>query len=103
MRDKSKHYEEANCTVLGISFDTPADNAAFRSAHDFPFDLLSDVDRTVGDLYMAVRDPDDAFSDYPKRISYLIDTEGIIQRSYLVTDPGGHADEVLADLAALQR
>ena len=102
MRDKSKDFEDANCTVLGISFDPPADNAAFRSAHDFPFDLLSDEERTVGNLYQAVRDPN-SYTDYPKRISYLIDRAGIIQRTYEVRDPGGHADEVLADLVALER
>lgn len=102
MRDKSKDYEAANCTVLGISFDSPAENAAFRKEHDFPFDLLSDEDRVVGNLYQAVRDPN-SYTDFPKRISYLIDREGIIQRTYEVRDPSGHADEVLADLVALQR
>lgn len=45
---------------------------------------------------------DDPYPDFPKRISYLIDPEGVIRRSYEVTDVDRHADEVLADLAALQ-
>lgn len=89
--------------ILGISFDTPADNAAFRARHDFPFALLSDSDRSVGAAYEALRDPDDGFADFPRRISYLIDPAGVIVKSYEVRDPSGHAEVVLADLAALQR
>jgi peroxiredoxin Q/BCP len=63
--------------------------------------LLSDTDRSVGSAYQAERDDD--FADFPKRISYLIDPAGIIQKGYEVSDPAGHALVVLADLAALQR
>jgi peroxiredoxin len=50
----------------------------------------------------VVRDADDPYPDFPKRISYLIDPDGVIRRSYEVTDVDGHADAVLADLATLQ-
>ncbi len=89
--------------MVGISFDTPEDNAAFRTKHDFPFRLLSDVDKAVGTTYEALRSADDPFADYPQRISYLIDPDGAIAKTYEVSDPSGHAAEVLADLAALQR
>lgn len=95
-------YADAGCRVVGISFDTPEDNAAFRSAQSFPFDLLSDTDRVIGNAYDVLREPDDPFAGYPQRISYLIDPDGIIAKSYEVADPSGHATEVLADLAALQ-
>lgn len=88
--------------MVGISFDAPEDNAAFRSKFDFPFDLLSDQDRSVGAAYDVLRPTDDPFAHYPKRISYLIDPDGTIAKSYDVGDPAGHGAEVLADLAALQ-
>ncbi len=96
-------YEDAGCVVLGASFDNPTDNGVFRSSQDFPFDLLSDESREVGAAYDAVRDPTDAYADYPKRISYLIDPDGVIARTYEVTDPAGHAVEVLSDLDAAKR
>ena len=96
-------YEDAGCTVLGASFDNPADNAVFRSSQDFPFDLLSDESREVGTAYGALRDSEDPYADYPKRISYLIDPEGVIARTYEVTDPAGHAVAVLSDLDAAKR
>jgi peroxiredoxin len=46
----------------------------------------------------VLRDPSDRFAGVPKRISYLIDPAGIIARAYEVSDPAGHATEVLADL-----
>ena len=52
--------------------------------------------------YDVLRGTDDAYPDFPKRISYLIDPDGVIRRSYEVTDVDAHADEVLADLAELQ-
>lgn len=102
MRDQAPNYAAAGCTVVGISFDSPEDNSAFRSKFDFPFDLLSDQDRAVGTAYQVLRSGGDPFADYPKRISYLIDPEGTIAKSYEVSDPAGHGAEVLADLAALQ-
>jgi peroxiredoxin Q/BCP len=88
--------------VFGASFDTPADNKTFAEAQRFAFHLLSDVDRTVGEAYGALRGPDEQYPDFPRRISYLIDQEGVIRRVYTVTDTAGHAGEVLADLAELQ-
>ena len=81
--------------MLGISFDTPAENRAFQEKFAFPFDLLSDVDRKVGLAYGAA---DAADAQYPARISYLIDPEGRIRKVYAQVDPAGHAAEVLADL-----
>jgi peroxiredoxin Q/BCP len=88
--------------VLGASFDTVEENKAFADAQSFGFRLLADTDRSVGALYGALRDSDDPYPDFPKRISYLIDPDGVIRRSYAVTDVDAHADDVLADLAALQ-
>lgn len=103
MRGQAQQFDDAGCDILGISFDTPEDNRAFKQEHDFPFPLLSDSTKEVGRAYQAVRDPDDKFADYPLRISYLIDPDGKIVRNYAVSDPGGHAAVVLADLAAAQR
>lgn len=55
----------------------------------------------MGAAYQVQRGADDQYADYPKRYSYLIDPDGVIARSYDVTDVAGHAAEVLADLAQL--
>lgn len=85
-------------TVLGASFDTPAENLAFAEAQNFPFRLLSDTDRHTAEEYGVARDRDDKFSGFARRYSFLIDPQGMIHRSYDVTDVAGHADQVIADV-----
>jgi peroxiredoxin len=87
--------------VLGASFDQPQDNLAFAEAEGFGFRLLSDVDRSVGRAYDAARPDDDPFVSLPLRVSYLIDPDGTVRKSYDVTDTAGHAAQVLADLRDL--
>jgi peroxiredoxin len=65
--------------------------------------LLSDVERRVGAGYQVLRSPDDQYADFPRRHSYLIDGDGLVRRSYAVSDVATHAADVLADLAELQR
>jgi len=73
----------------------------FAEEHSFGYSLLCDMDRTVGRLYGVERGADEPYPDYPKRITFLIDPEGMVAKVYEVTDPGAHPDEVLADLRAL--
>jgi peroxiredoxin Q/BCP len=88
--------------VLGASFDPPEANKAFADAEGFGFRLLSDVDRAVGTAYGVLRPPDDQYASMPTRVSFLIDPDGVIRRTYEVKDTAAHADEVLADLATLR-
>lgn len=78
------------------------DNKAFHDAQTFGFPLLADTDRAVGTAYEVARDPSEQYADFPKRISYLIDPDGVIRRAYEVRDVAAHADEVLHDLAQLR-
>lgn len=103
LRDRADAFEKAGCVVLGASFDTPGENRRFAEDQAFNFRLLSDVDRSVGRLYEVARPPGDQYAAFPARISYLIDPDGVIRRAYTVSDVKSHADEVLADLAALQQ
>ena len=103
LRDRAEAFAAAGCTILGASFDMPAENRAFAEEQSFGFRLLSDVDREAGRRYEVTRPDADQYARFPIRASFLIDPEGVIRRVYTVTDVAGHADAVLADLAALQR
>jgi peroxiredoxin Q/BCP len=81
--------------VLGISCDSPADNLAFQEKFNFPYDLLCDEDRSVSMAYGAA---ENAETQYPARISYLIDPEGRIAKVYGTVAPADHPEQVLADL-----
>ncbi len=82
-------------TILGASFDTPADNAAFARKLSFPFPLLSDPDRSLALAYGAAEEPSAQFA---KRVSCLIDEEGRVLRYYPQVSAREHVGEVLRDL-----
>jgi thioredoxin-dependent peroxiredoxin len=83
--------------ILGASFDTVEENRAFAEAQQFPYRLLSDVDRKVGEQYGVIREPGNPL---PRRNSFLIDPTGVIRRVYEVSDVKTHPDEVLNDIVA---
>ena len=83
--------------IVGASFDTQSDNAAFAQKLAFPFPLLCDTDRSLGLAYGAC---DDVKAGYAKRISYLIDEQGNILKAYLKVQPADYPQEVLRDAGA---
>ena len=87
--------------VLGVSFDLPEDNRAFAQKNGFPFRLLSDADRSVGERYETKRAPEERSPEFAKRRTYVIDPEGVIRKAYRVTDIAGHPGQVLEDLNGL--
>ncbi len=60
----------------------------------------------MGEAYDVLRQPDDRLYEFgPKRITYLIDPDGVIARVYDLDDHRGldvHAEQVLADIRELQ-
>ena len=90
-------------TVVGSvvpSFDTQAENKSFAEKCSFPFPLMCDTTREIGIAYGAAADKT---AGYPKRISYLIGPTGVILKAYEKVSPGAHPDEVLEDLATLNK
>ena len=94
-RDHQSYFDENNIRVVGVSFDSPEDNAAFARRHEFGFPLLSDADHAVAVAYGACMGID---ARYPERVSFLIDEQGLIERVYDQVDPRDHPARVLADV-----
>jgi thioredoxin-dependent peroxiredoxin len=94
-RDQQNYFVENNIAVLGVSFNTVEDNAAFARKNGFNFPLLCDTDRTLGMAYGACDEPKER---YAKRISFLIDENGKIERVYDHVDPRDHPARVLVDV-----
>ena len=91
-----------DAVILGASFDPPEANRAFAERFRLPFSLLSDSDRSVGERYAVRRSPEERYAATPRRITYLIDPEGIVRGAYRVKDIDPHPGEVLQDLRRLQ-
>jgi len=81
--------------ILGVSFDTVVDNAAFANKFRFPYPLLCDTSRQMGMTYGACESPD---AEYAKRITYVIDPQGNIDQVYGKVNPAKHPEELLHTL-----
>lgn len=76
-RDLQAEFEQKNAVILGISYDTPEENAAFARKYRFAYPLLSDTDRSVARAYGAF-DPNDP--DHALRNTYVIAPDGTIEQ-----------------------
>jgi len=81
--------------VLGVSFDSAADNAKFARDQGYTYPLLCDVDRKVGLAYGACESAEDA---YPRRYTFVIGPDGKIEQAIDTQDPGGQAAALLKAL-----
>jgi thioredoxin-dependent peroxiredoxin len=93
LRDHREYFDQSAIEVIGVSFDSVADNAAFARRYKFGFKLLSDITHEVALAYGAC---ENLKARYPERISFLIDAGGRIERVYDKVDPRDHAAQVLA-------
>ena len=80
---------------MGVSFDAPADNKAFKEKFNFPFDLLTDSDK-VASLGFGVQENEKGNAG---RMSVLIGPNAKIVKVYGEVKPADHPEQVLADLA----
>ncbi len=81
-----------------MSFDKPEKNRAFKNKQDFKFALWTDGGQTLAKAYGAAR----ALGvPYAKRITVLIDPDGVWRWQYTKVSPRSHPAEVMADLRVL--
>jgi thioredoxin-dependent peroxiredoxin len=81
--------------ILGISFDTVPENAAFAKKFDFNFPCLSDTTRAVGMAYGACDEPQ---ARSAKRITYVIGPDGRVLNVYPKVNAAAHPEQILKDL-----
>ena len=78
--------------ILGVSFDTQAENKAFAEKFDYDFPLLCDTTRAMGLAYGAC---DSAADGYARRYTYVIGADGKIEQAIDTKDPKGQAEALL--------
>lgn len=90
-RDSLEEIEKY-AVILGVSGDSVESHKQFKEKYGLNFTLLADPERNVIDLYSA-----DGLI-FAKRVTFLIDPNGVIRKIYDKVDPEIHADEILTDL-----
>ena len=94
-------YAERNAVVLGVSVDSVDSHKKFCTKEGLNFKLLADTDHKVTDSYGSLTNL--GLVKFAARHTFLIDPAGKIAKVYTSVDPAKHSDEVLAELAQLQK
>ena len=80
--------------ILGVSFDTPAENRAFAEKYHFDFPLICDTDRAIGTAYGANVDPHKG----AQRVGVVIGPDGKIKEWHARVDARAWPAEVVRAL-----
>ena len=96
-RDRMGDYVQANIRVYGVSLDSPESHRHFREKYTLNFPLLTDEGGRAAEALGVLREG----GEKANRVTFLLDPGGRIARVYHDVSPETHADEILADAAAL--
>jgi peroxiredoxin Q/BCP len=104
-RDTFKKLQAAGAAVLGISRDTPRDQAKFRAKFNLPYTLLADVDEKVCKQFGVLKEK----NMYGKKVmgiertTFVIGPDRTLLHVFPKVTPQGHAEEVLALIKGMKR
>lgn len=101
-RDALPRFDGIDATVLGVSADSVASHAKFRSKHDLNFPLLADVDHAVCDAYGVWKEKKMYGKTFMgiERSTFLIDEDGIVEEAWRKVKPKGHMEMLAERLGA---
>ena len=102
-RDRIERFTEAGAIVAGVSRDSLASHERFRAGKELPFELISDPDEKLCELFdvMKMKNMYGRQVRGIERSTFVIDTEGRLVREWRRVKVPGHADEVLAFVQSL--
>jgi len=97
-RDVYPQFKKADTQIVGISADSLASHEKFKTKLKLPFELLSDEDKAVCELFEAYKEKSMYGRKYMgiERSTFLIDSKGVLQQEWRKVKVPGHVDEVLA-------
>lgn len=96
-RDLYDQFAAVNAIILGISRDSVKSHENFKAKQSFPFELGSDTDEAVCNLFAVMK----MKNMYGKQVrgversTFVIDRNGVLRREWRGVKVPGHAQEVL--------
>ncbi|CAH0312901.1 peroxiredoxin [Pseudomonas brassicacearum] len=102
-RDQYAQFQAANTEVFGISRDSLKSHENFKCKQEFPFELISDKDEAVCQLFDVIKLKKLYGKEYlgVDRSTFLIDKNGVLRQEWRGVKVPGHVDAVLAAAQAL--
>ncbi|TWC38628.1 peroxiredoxin Q/BCP [Pseudomonas sp. SJZ079] len=104
-RDQYPAFQAANTQVFGVSRDGLKSHENFKSKHAFPFELISDKDETLCQLFDVIKLKKLYGKEYlgVDRSTFLIDKHGVLRQEWRGVKVPGHVDAVLTAAQALNK
>ena len=104
-RDHYAEFQAANTEVFGVSRDSLKSHENFKAKQGFPFELLSDKDEALCQLFDVIKLKKLYGKEYLgiDRSTFLIDAQGVLRQEWRGVKVPGHVDEVLAAAQALNK
>ena len=102
-RDRLAAFDAAGVTIVGVSRDSLRSHENFRARHALPFELVSDPDEQLCELFgvMKMKNMYGRQVRGIERSTFVIDTDGRLAREWRGVKVPGHADEVLEYVRSL--
>ena len=104
-RDAIGEFEAANTVVLGVSRDSLKSHENFKAKQGFPFELISDKDEALCQLFDVIKLKKLYGKEYlgVDRSTFLIDKEGVLRQEWRGVKVPGHVAAVLEAAQGLNR
>lgn len=104
-RDQYPAFQAANTLVFGVSRDSLKSHENFKCKQEFPFELISDKDEALCQLFDVIKLKKLYGKEYLgiDRSTFLIDAGGVLRREWRGVKVPGHVEEVLAAAQALHQ
>ncbi|MCQ8118222.1 peroxiredoxin [Methylomonas rosea] len=99
-RDNIEQFNQLNAVILGVSRDSVKMHEGFKCKQEFPFDLLSDQDESLCNLFDVIK----MKNMYGKQVrgiersTFVIDEDGVLVKEWRKVQVKTHIAEVLGYL-----
>lgn len=102
-RDLAPAFKKANTLILGVSPDSIASHEKFKAKYRFPFELLSDQEQALCQLFEVIKEKSMYGRKFMgvERSTFLIDGGGVLRQEWRKVKVPGHAEAVLAAAKSL--
>lgn len=97
-RDSFKKFQKKNAVIFGVSRDSLASHEKFKAKQEFPFELISDSEETLCELFDVIK----LKNMYGKKVrgversTFLFSPDGKLVQEWRKVKVPGHVEEVLA-------
>jgi len=96
-------FKKAGAEIFGISRDSLKSHEGFKAKMEFPFELISDPDEKLCDLFgvMKMKNMYGKQVRGVERSTFVVDAEGKLRREWRGVKVPGHVDDVLSFVQSL--